>query len=102
PVESGRARSGFVGGRAAESKGGLGKISKLPGRTRREGSRGIMSQQAPNNPQVPSRGRLSALTDWCEHRTGIKGLLHSALYERVPGGSRWRYVWGSTLTFALM
>ncbi len=29
-------------------------------------------------------------------------MLHSALFESVPGGSRWRYVWGSTLTFALM
>ncbi len=29
-------------------------------------------------------------------------MLSSALYESVPGGARWRYVWGSTLTFALM
>lgn len=25
--------------------------------------------------------------------------MHEALYERVPGGARWRYVWGSTLVF---
>src|SRR5262249_21269268 len=25
--------------------------------------------------------------------------LHEALYERIPGGARWRYVWGSTLVF---
>ncbi len=37
---------------------------------------------------------------WIEHRTGLGGLLHHALYERVPGGARWRYVWGSTLAFA--
>ena len=24
-----------------------------------------------------------------------------ALYESIPGGARWRYVWGSTLTFAI-
>ena len=25
--------------------------------------------------------------------------MNEALYERVPGGARWRYVWGSTLVF---
>jgi len=43
----------------------------------------------------------SALT-WLDSRTGYKQLLHEGLYENVPGGSRWRYVWGSTLTFAFM
>ncbi len=36
---------------------------------------------------------------WLDHRTGYKALLHEALYERIPGGARWRYVWGSTLVF---
>ncbi len=40
--------------------------------------------------------------DWLEHRTGHKSLLKEALYENIPGGARWRYVWGSTLTFALV
>ena len=31
----------------------------------------------------------------------MRGLTHEALFENVPGGARWRYVWGSTLTFAL-
>ena len=44
---------------------------------------------------------MKALLAWLDHRTGIKGLLHEALYERVPGGARWRYVWGSTLVFTL-
>lgn len=39
--------------------------------------------------------------DWLDQRTGYKKLLHEALFENVPGGSRWRYVWGSTLTFAI-
>ena len=39
--------------------------------------------------------------DWLDHRTGYKKITHEALYENIPGGSRWRYVWGSTLTFAL-
>ncbi len=42
---------------------------------------------------------MKALFDWIDHRTGAKKLLHEALFENVPGGARWRYVWGSTLTF---
>lgn len=36
---------------------------------------------------------------WLEHRTGFKGLIVRALFENIPGGARWRYVWGSTLVF---
>jgi ubiquinol-cytochrome c reductase cytochrome b subunit len=42
---------------------------------------------------------MKALPDWLDQRTGYKKLLHEALFENVPGGARWRYVWGSTLTF---
>lgn len=42
------------------------------------------------------------LVDWLDSRTGIKEILHEALYERVPGGARWRYVWGSTLVVAFV
>lgn len=42
---------------------------------------------------------MSAIGDWLDHRTGYRDFLHEALYERVPGGARWRYVWGSTLAF---
>ena len=45
---------------------------------------------------------MKALVNWLDDRTGIKGLLHEALYERVPGGARWRYVWGSTLVFTFV
>ncbi len=38
--------------------------------------------------------------DWLDHRTGYRSLVREALYERIPGGARWRYVWGSTLVFA--
>ena len=44
---------------------------------------------------------MKKLFDWLDHRTGYKKITHEALYENIPGGSRWRYVWGSTLTFAL-
>ena len=37
--------------------------------------------------------------DWLQDRTGYQDILHEALYEKIPGGARWRYVWGSTLVF---
>jgi ubiquinol-cytochrome c reductase cytochrome b subunit len=42
---------------------------------------------------------IAGLLDWLDHRTGYRGFVHEALYERIPGGARWRYVWGSTLVF---
>jgi ubiquinol-cytochrome c reductase cytochrome b subunit len=43
---------------------------------------------------------MSAFLDWLDDRTGYRELTRAALYEHIPGGSRWRYVWGSTLVFA--
>ena len=45
---------------------------------------------------------MKKLVDWLDSRTGCRKLVHEALFENVPGGARWRYVWGSTLTFALV
>lgn len=45
---------------------------------------------------------LQPLLDWLDSRTGVRRLAHEALNEKVPGGARWRYVWGSTLTFVFM
>lgn len=45
---------------------------------------------------------MKALLVWLDERTGYKKIVHEALYENVPGGARWRYVWGSTLTFTLV
>ncbi len=42
---------------------------------------------------------MKAVVAWLDERTGCKKLVHEALYENVPGGARWRYVWGSTLLF---
>ena len=44
---------------------------------------------------------MRKIFDWFDNRTGYRALAKEALYENVPGGSRWRYVWGSTLSFAL-
>jgi ubiquinol-cytochrome c reductase cytochrome b subunit len=45
---------------------------------------------------------MKALVNWLDSRTGIRDLVHEALYESIPGGARWRYVWGSTLVFAFV
>lgn len=45
---------------------------------------------------------MKGLLDWLDHRTGFRQLAKEALYENIPGGARWRYVWGSTLTFCLV
>lgn len=42
---------------------------------------------------------MKSALDWLDSRTGYKKLVHETLYENVPGGARWRYVWGSTLAF---
>ncbi|MFM8360396.1 MAG: cytochrome bc complex cytochrome b subunit, partial [Verrucomicrobiota bacterium] len=44
---------------------------------------------------------MKAALDWLDSRTGVRRLMHEVLFERIPGGARWRYVWGSTLTFCL-
>lgn len=43
---------------------------------------------------------MKALLNWLDDRTGCREFVHEALFERIPGGARWRYVWGSTLVFA--
>jgi len=58
------------------------------------------NRSAPVNPV--QKGPLGQLADFFDDRTGYRALVHEALYERVPGGARWRYVWGSTLVFAFM
>ncbi|MDA1013081.1 MAG: cytochrome b N-terminal domain-containing protein [Planctomycetota bacterium] len=45
---------------------------------------------------------MKQLLAWLDNRTGWSGILHEALYERIPGGARWRYVWGSTLVFTFV
>lgn len=44
----------------------------------------------------------SQLCDWLDDRTGYREKLTDALYENIPGGSRWIYVTGSMLVFAFI
>src|SRR5277367_6389078 len=36
---------------------------------------------------------------WIDHRTGIDTVLRTALYEPIPGGARFAYIFGSGLLF---
>jgi ubiquinol-cytochrome c reductase cytochrome b subunit len=58
-----------------------------------------------NQPEgcTPTEARfMKSFLDWFDDRTGYRDLMHEALREHIPGGARWRYVWGSTLTFVFM
>ncbi len=45
---------------------------------------------------------FNALANWLDSRTGYRALLHEALEEPIPGGARWRYVFGSALSTTFM
>jgi ubiquinol-cytochrome c reductase cytochrome b subunit len=45
---------------------------------------------------------MRGLGDWLDRRTGIRGLLHQALDEPIPGGARFAYVFGSGLLFLFL
>jgi ubiquinol-cytochrome c reductase cytochrome b subunit len=45
---------------------------------------------------------LGNLFDWLDHRTGYRKFRDAMLLEHVPGGARWRYVWGSCLAFVFL
>jgi quinol-cytochrome oxidoreductase complex cytochrome b subunit/mono/diheme cytochrome c family protein len=42
------------------------------------------------------------LADWLHDRTGFRTLAREALDEPIPGGARWRYVFGSALTMVFL
>jgi ubiquinol-cytochrome c reductase cytochrome b subunit len=45
---------------------------------------------------------IKQLADWLDDRTGFRALMKEALDEPIPGGARWRYVFGSALTVVFM
>ncbi len=45
---------------------------------------------------------LKSFADWLDDRTGYRALLTEALEEPIPGGARWRYVFGSALSSVFM
>lgn len=45
---------------------------------------------------------MRTIFNWIDDRCGIVSTINTVLFENIPGGARWRYVWGSTLTFAIL
>jgi ubiquinol-cytochrome c reductase cytochrome b subunit len=44
---------------------------------------------------------MHSVLDWLDNRTGYRAFLETALYRTIPGGPKWRYVWGTTLLFGV-
>jgi quinol-cytochrome oxidoreductase complex cytochrome b subunit/mono/diheme cytochrome c family protein len=42
---------------------------------------------------------FARLCTWLDNRTGYRKLVQALLLEHIPGGAKWRYVWGSCLAF---
>jgi quinol-cytochrome oxidoreductase complex cytochrome b subunit/mono/diheme cytochrome c family protein len=42
---------------------------------------------------------FAKLSAWFDHRTGSRKFVSAMLLEHIPGGAKWRYVWGSCLAF---
>jgi ubiquinol-cytochrome c reductase cytochrome b subunit len=42
---------------------------------------------------------ITGIYDWLDRRTGVRKMIAALLLEGIPGGARWRYVWGSCLVF---
>jgi len=42
------------------------------------------------------------LAQWLDDRTGCLGLIHSTHENQIPGGARWKYVFGPALTTAFL
>src|ERR1700720_197311 len=59
------------------------------------------------HPTLKSEGaasppRASGLWGWLNRRTGVDDLLRSVLYEPIPGGARFAYIFGSGLLFIFL
>src|SRR3954467_4994519 len=62
-------------------------------------TRRFASSSSGSGPRRRRRRPLrNALANWLDERTGYRALLHEALEEPIPGGARWRYVFGSALS----
>ena len=63
------------------------------------GSNGVPIPPSMQSAEADACGGLSA---WCDQRTGWKKLAEELFEERVPGGARWSYVFGSGLLLVLI
>jgi ubiquinol-cytochrome c reductase cytochrome b subunit len=49
-----------------------------------------------------SEQKSPGLWAWLNHRTGVDDMLRTALYEPIPGGARFAYIFGSGLLFIFL
>jgi ubiquinol-cytochrome c reductase cytochrome b subunit len=56
-------------------------------------------QEARKIEGIDAAASKSGLWGWIDRRTGVDAALRSALYEPIPGGARFAYVFGSGLLF---
>lgn len=49
-----------------------------------------------------SEQKGTGLWAWLNHRTGVDDMLRTALYEPIPGGARFAYIFGSGLLFIFL
>ena len=40
--------------------------------------------------------------NWLDDKTNCKKIIGAVCYENIPGGPKWRHVWGSTILFAFL
>ncbi len=45
---------------------------------------------------------MSPVSQWMDQRTAVRRLLREFLFQSLPGGPRWRHVWGTTLVFSFL
>jgi ubiquinol-cytochrome c reductase cytochrome b subunit len=45
---------------------------------------------------------IEKLYEWLDHRISYRKIKDAMLLEHIPGGAKWRYVWGSTLVFVFL
>lgn len=57
---------------------------------------------SPNLHSSPPPEGHGTLAEWFDRRTGWRAALREFLEERIPGGARWAYVFGSGLLFLLL
>src|SRR5487761_301595 len=57
---------------------------------------------SPQDGQPPETGCPTSFSAWFDQRTGWNKFVREVIEERVPGGARWAYVFGSGLLFILI
>jgi len=45
---------------------------------------------------------MNELRNWLDNRIGYRDFVNEMVCPNIPGGARWRYVWGTTLVFAFL